>query len=790
MVGLQNMRNLIYITICFIFFACDSDSHDRNFYTVPTLKVPEGMTKGFDLSVYKSHSDMTIHFEFHPDLIIRFDSDSDSLFITPKASTSQLLFLTGTAGQFPINLPITIEPMIEYKFKLKSQWENNQVFVMGNFNDWSRTKHPLNDKNGNGLFERSVFLKPNTYEYKFVVGDSEIIDPENENVISNNMGGWNSVLDLSHFKESPSGQWVKKNHEGNYLTFTFLKSSDVLPMETIALWNNTRLHPDVVDPQINGDVIINISDLNYGLLRLLGLDNKGNLIKENHTWIKDGIPLHIKTSPDDWHFKTIYSLMIDRFLDGDPSNTIQIGGDLHPLVDFYGGDFEGIIQKLEDGYFSELGISALWISPFQSQPTNAFREWNPPHRMYSGYHGYWPVSPRKIDARFGTENELKTLITLAHSKHIKILSDFVSNHVHEDHPYYKTKKNWFGNVELPDGSMNIRRWDGDTRLTTWFEPFLPSFDYSNTNAIDVVVEDAVWWMQEFDLDGFRQDAVKHVPHLFWKKLTNELKQNFPEKNYYQIGETFGSDELILSYVNPSELDAQFNFDIYFTARNVFASSNGDMTLLKETLDQNFRNYQPVNLMGTITSSHDQIRFISVADKQMSFSENGTERAFNSPPEAIEHSSSYLKLANFTAFNFSIPGIPVIYYGEEIGLPGAGDPDNRRPMRFGRNLKIGESILKEKVSSLTNLRQTYTSLSIGDFYTVFLDGPTWIYFKIYFDEIILVAINHNDKRQSVSFENPIQVSSWRRLKNNIPFSLTGNKTTLHLQPYSHGYFLGE
>jgi len=327
-------------------------------------------------------------------------------------------------------------------------------------------------------------------------------------------------------------------------------------------------------------------------------------------------------------------------------------------------------------------------------------------------------------------------------------------------------------------------------LTTWFEPFLPSFDYSNTNAIDVVVEDAVWWMQEFDLDGFRQDAVKHVPHLFWKKLTNELKQNFPEKNYYQIGETFGSDELILSYVNPSELDAQFNFDIYFTARNVFASSNGDMTLLKETLDQNFRNYQPVNLMGTITSSHDQIRFISVADKQMSFSENGTERAFNSPPEAIEHSSSYLKLANFTAFNFSIPGIPVIYYGEEIGLPGAGDPDNRRPMRFGRNLKIGESILKEKVSSLTNLRQTYTSLSIGDFYTVFLDGPTWIYFKIYFDEIILVAINHNDKRQSVSFENPIQVSSWRRLKNNIPFSLTGNKTTLHLQPYSHGYFLGE
>ena len=175
---------------------------------------------------------------------------------------------------------------------------------------------------------------------------------------------------------------------------------------------------------------------------------------------------------------------------------------------------------------------------------------------------------------------------------------------------------------------------------------------------------------------------------------------------------------------------------------------------------------------------------------MTYVDNGTERAFSDPPEEVEHMSSYQKLANFTAFNFSIPGIPVVYYGEEIGLEGAGDPDNRRPMRFGKNLNMGESMLNAKVSSLAYLRQEYSALSIGDLYSVYSDGPVWAYFKVYFDEIILVAINQSDKNQSVSFDCPIPVKSWRRLKNDIPFSLSGTKTTVHLQPYSYGYFLGE
>ncbi len=786
----EYMRKLLLISIFILINGCSFEKPKPFFHTVPTLAVKKGMTKGFDLSVYKSDPDINLYIDFHPDVIIQFNSLTDSLFISPNDSIGGLILIPGFYGDDPFKLLVRINPTLSHTFKYIPQESNKPVSIMGNFNDWSKTSHPLHDENNDGIFEITLNLNPEKYEYKFVMGSSENLDPENENVISNNMGGWNSVLDLSHLKESPAGQWVKKSHHGNYLTFTFLTSDDVLPMETIILWNNIPLHPDVVDPKNNGDVTVNINNLKNGLLRITGLDSQGRIIRENQTLIDNGIPINLKDNPDDWHFKTIYSLMIDRFLDGDTSNTIKVGGETHPLADFHGGDLNGIIQKLEEGYFSELGMSALWISPFQAQPDQAYKEWNPPYRMYSGYHGYWPVSPREIDARFGTKDEFRTLINTAHSQRIKVLNDFVSNHVHVEHPYIKNNKEWFGNVELPDGSMNIRLWDGNTRLTTWFEPFLPSFDYSNPDAIDAVVADAIWWTQEYDLDGFRQDAVKHVPHTFWKKLTSELKRNVPEKDLYQIGETFGSDELILSYVNPSELDAQFNFDIYFNARNIFASVNGNMSSLAKTVEKNLQVYHPLNLMGTITSSHDQVRFISVADGQMVYSENGTERAFSDPPENIEHVSSYQKLANFTAFNFSMPGIPVVYYGEEIGLPGAGDPDNRRPMQFGKMLKMGESMLKENVSSLAHLRQEYSALSIGDFYSVYIEGPIWVYFKIYFDEIIMVAMNQSDKQQSLSFEIPFPVSSWRRLKNDIPFTLTGNRTTLHLQPYSYGYFLGE
>ncbi|MDZ7797958.1 MAG: alpha-amylase family glycosyl hydrolase [Candidatus Marinimicrobia bacterium] len=86
-----------------------------------------------------------------------------------------------------------------------------------------------------------------------------------------------------------------------------------------------------------------------------------------------------------------------------------------------------------------------------------------------------------------------------------------------------------------------------------------------------MVSDAIWWLESLDLDGFRHDAVKHVPHLFWRSLTREIRRNFPGEDIYQIGETFGDHSLVKSYVNNGQLSAQFNFNLYWPARYAFCN---------------------------------------------------------------------------------------------------------------------------------------------------------------------------------------------------------------------------
>ena len=140
-----------------------------------------------------------------------------------------------------------------------------------------------------------------------------------------------------------------------------------------------------------------------------------------------------------------------------------------------------------------------------------------PHRKYSGYHGYWPVSCTKIDSRFGNSQTLKKLVREAHKKEIKVLLDFVSNHVHENNPIIKKHPQWATDLILEDGTENIRIWD-EQRLTTWFDRFLPTIDYSISEAVEMMTDSALFMLSEYKLDGFRHDATKHIPKVFGEHL--------------------------------------------------------------------------------------------------------------------------------------------------------------------------------------------------------------------------------------------------------------------------------
>ncbi len=778
------MLNLFLLFISLFFISC-SDISEKTLEPVPTIMLWEGGTRGLDLSKYKTDITASINVLDNRELDIRFVPEQDSIYLTPTDDTPPLTRVQILVNDVPHELLVHTRKMVKHTFIFKSDAPIANIVVMGGFNDWSRAKLPLLDKDNDGTFERTVFLKPERHEYKFVKDGKELIDPDNPVFISNNIGGWNSILDLSSHKIQPAGQWMKSSINGDRLYFDFIQPDDgALPVDVMVYFDNQRLHNDAFDPKPDGSLMVNCSSYKNGLLRITGVDSENRVIQENHTIIKNGSPINPKKDPDDWHFTILYNLMVDRFHDGDKTNNHPANDvDVHPLANFNGGDFAGIIQKLEEGYFTELGISSIWISPVQLQPESAYTEWIPPNRKFTGYHGYWPVAPRKTDPRYGSDQELKHLVDLAHQKGIKVILDFVSNHVHQEHPYFQEHRDWFGKVTTEDGTMNIRNWSEETRLTTWFDEFIPSFDYvSAPEAIAQVVEDACWWLETYDLDGFRQDAVKHVPHSFWKLLTSEMKKRFPEKKLYQIGESFGSDELILDYVNPGELDAQFNFSIYFNARGPFVSDEADFTFLSNLMMENFKTYQPINLMGNITSSHDQLRFIGLADGQVSFSDNGTDRTYFNPPNAVRSSTSYDKLAAFYAFNISIPGVPVLYYGEEIGLMGAGDPGNRRPMVFGQKLSISEKALKEQFGKINRLRRTYPSLAVGDFRLIKVDGPILIYEKRYFDEVVLVAFNHSSVVKTIEIND---LNTWEIIYSNM--EMDDAQTILTCPPYSYGFF---
>ncbi len=773
-------EKLVGFYILFIIIGCSAEKNEKLFYAIPTINVKIGRIDTLDLSNYFRTREVNISLSGPSSHQLK----NNKFIINGLNGKSGIEVVEFKAGSKDLNLVIRYIPMVKHEFKIKLNKKSN-VYVMGQFNDWSRNSMPMIDLGD--FYSIETYLEPKIHEYKFVVDKEEILDPKNENTVSNNAGGWNSLIDFSNMFQENNTQVLKRSKKGKRLYFDYLENGKVAtPSDYLILFDNRVIKNYDTGSLKEKGISMDMSDFSDGLLRVFAINDQGIYTPENQTLISDGDP--IDKSSDSWYLSIMYNPMIDRFYDGDPTNNRKINDPrLHDLTNFIGGDLEGITKKINDDYFSELGINTIWLSPIQTQPDSSWVEYIKPNRTFSGYHGYWPIESREIDPRYGSSEEFKDLVSTAHSNGIKIILDFVSNHVHQDHEYFKNHREWFGSLVMDDGRLNIRQWDGDTRLTTWFDEFLPSYNFVESDeAVNKVVEDAIWWLKEYNLDGFRQDAVKHVPHKFWKKLTRSIDIAAPNKTIYQIGETFGSDELILSYVNPSELSAQFNFSIYFNTRGMFSDDETDFTGLKQIIAQNARNYGPIHLMGNITSSHDQLRFVSYADGQISLGENGIERAFNDPVKNTVNNKTFNKLANYHAFNCSQPGIPIIYYGEEIGLIGELDPGNRRPMKF--NIDKNERDLLEKFKAINLIRQNYSSLSIGDQTILISSGSLFVTLKTYFDEQMICAINNSSDVLKAELDIPTKYKQLINLVTNQVIEKNNKLVSISIQPYSHDFFI--
>ena len=486
------IKKLVIFILPLMMFSCSTPKHFKIVDIIQPVKLTTGSEKNIIISdlFYAPKYDV----KFLPNENISVEFKDSTVILSSKNNYEGLTTVEFDLQRMVYYIPVYSKAIKEITFSYHPKKKYNTLTLFGNFNGWNRQSLPLADDNNDGVYEISVPLEPGRYEYKFYADGEELLDPNNKNQIPNGMGGINSFIVVED--RFPDKLFLHKDSTYTINTgkeFIFqLENKNSLEFtcdNVVALLDNELLSDKEVDCYENR---ISIFLDNYQLQ-----DNKILRVAvclNGQVSNMQIIPLH--NDEFSWYDGIIYSLMVDRFSNGEFENDKPVVHDsLSQKANYMGGDIQGIINKLNDGYFNKLGINTIWISPVYQNPNEAFREYPEPHRYYSGYHGYWPSHHLMVEEHFGDMNKLKQLVKTAHDHKIKILLDFVSNHVHEQHPFYKNHRDWFGKLELPDGRLNLRYWD-EYRLTTWFEPYLPSFDYENSNeAVEAMTDNAVWWLK-------------------------------------------------------------------------------------------------------------------------------------------------------------------------------------------------------------------------------------------------------------------------------------------------------
>lgn len=631
-----------------------------------------------------------------------------------------------------------------------------RVQLAGQMNNWVPGVFPDLTLNEDGIYQVSFVISPGTYLYQMVLDGKWGPDENNPEKVDNHAGNFNSLMHIEgNLKNAPViiGEGFDKDH----LRIRIAKGSESMRRDMVyAYWNNYRLPLSFInlsDDLIEITIPEEAEQLKRSYIRVWA-HNHGGVANDIILPLENGEPVTSASQLDrfDKHGEILYSLMIDRFKDGKKENNHPMNRpDVHPKVDYQGGDLAGITQKIRDGYFRDMGFSTIWISPVVQNPMEPWGEQRRPVRTkFSGYHGYWPISSSKIDFRFGTDEEMTEMVNAAHEQGINVIMDYVANHVHRNHPMFQKDSTICTPLYLPDGRKNIGLWD-EQRLTTWFDEHIPTLDYSRTEILESQTDSAIQWLNKFNLDGFRHDACKHVPSEFWRTLTYKIKTEveIPRgEPVYQIGESYGSPQLISSYVNSGMLNGQFDFNVSDEASAVFAQNVESFTRISNVLDMSLRFYGCHNLMGYITGNHDRARFISYASGDLRYDEDAQAAGWLRNI-TVTDTTAYDKLIQLNAFNMTIPGIPVVYYGDEIGDPGAGDPDCRRMMRFDDQLNSHEVRVRDTVSKLAKLRKSSLPLIYGDYVNLGISNGSWVYGRNYFGQTAIVVFNRNTVEAEIS-----------------------------------------
>lgn len=489
----------------------------------------------------------------------------------------------------------------------------------------------------------------------------------------------------------------------------------------------------------------------------------------------------------DWRDAVMYFAMTDRFFDSDGMRMTVPGATdrdarTGPSGQYFGGDLRGLTMKVP--YLAELGVTALWISAPYKGRDSAGAAIDPradPH-SYSSYHGYWPSpenidysnprAPRpvpRVDPRIGTSDDLRALVSAAHGAPapgghgMRVLFDYVMKHVDVESGLYRAHNDWFvrdagGRFRLcADGDVwNDAYWG--TRCA--FTSYLPSFDFYNEAPRRWSIHDALWWVREYNIDGLRLDAIKHVPFSWLTdlraRLNAEVRPPMGDR-FYLVGETFDYDsrETLRAFVNTrTMLDGQFDFPFKARLCEALFTPGGSLETFAGWMQGNDTFYGPGALMSTFIGNHDIPRAIHFASRQITDCRQGSwpGNSWTSDYRQPTDAAPYERLAVAFAIMLTNPGVPLIYYGDEIGLAGGGDPDNRRAMPWNdAALNPHQITLRQRISQLARIRAENPVVARGVRTTLSVSQDTWVYRMgaCVGARDVLVAVNRADQARTVT-----------------------------------------
>lgn len=434
-------------------------------------------------------------------------------------------------------------------------------------------------------------------------------------------------------------------------------------------------------------------------------------------------PIDVKETPI-WVNNTIwYQIFPDRFYNGDrtinPTNTLEWGSKKPKNEDMYGGDLRGIIEKLD--YLKDLGINGIYLTPI-------FKA--------SSVHKYDTIDYYEIDEVFGNKETFKELVEKAHSKDIKIMLDGVFNHCGKEFPLWQDVLkngpdskyyNWF----------MINKWPIDTTkkgtedksfYSFAFTSNMPKLNTNNQEVVNYILDICEYWVKEFDIDGWRLDVANEISHYLCKEIRKRLKAIKPD--IYILGEIWHDS---IEWLRGDEFDSVMNYPLQSAITSFWKNTSMTNVEFMRKVNRCYETYmeQTNNVLFNLLDSHDTDRLIHRVEDENIFWQQLT-------------------------ILFTLVGSPCIFYGTEIALEGAYDPDCRACMPWD---KIEQGIYNdkiEKLKKLINIRKEIEAFRNNNIEFLNEKENTRVikYYKKDNKQKFLITINASDKDINVEYKKEI------------------------------------